>query len=156
MIDYRGLGMLIGLMVMSAAFVASGFYARVAAWVTTLRVSPPVSLAILVSVCGLLSAVLTNDVVVALGAAAILLVDRKIAPADMMKHKDGSLLLLFMGLFVVNAAMAATDMPQHLLAGLRNAGVNLNEPVTLFAVATVISNIVGNNAPVWSKLPPVA
>ena len=284
-IDYRSVGMLFGLMVVSAAFVVSGFYAKVAAWVTTLSVSPPVLLAILVVVSGFMSAVLTNDVVVvamtpllvsitlarglnpvpfllafcfaantgssgtlmgspqnmiaaqglqlsfkgflgvagipallslpivwlvvaaiyrgnwtisgarvaqangseaavpfnrletykagviavavvlaftftewpreliALGAAAILLVNRKIASADMMKHVDGSLLLLFMGLFVVNAAMAATDMPQHLLAGLRNAGVNLNEPVTLFAVAAVISNIIGNNAAVMLLVP---
>lgn len=284
-IDYRSVGMLFGLMVVSAAFVVSGFYAKVAAWVTTLQVSPPVLLAILVVVSGLMSAVLTNDVVVvamtpllvsitlarglnpvpfllafcfaantgssgtlmgspqnmiaaqglqlsfngflgvaglpallslpivwlvvaaiyrgrwtlspspaakgaaaeaavpfnrletikagvvaiavvlaftftdwprelvALGAAAILLVNRKIASADMMKHVDGSLLLLFMGLFVVNAAMAATDMPQHLLTSLRAAGVNLNEPVTLFTVAAVISNIVGNNAAVMLLVP---
>ena len=285
-IDYRSVGMLFGLMVVSAAFVVSGFYAKVAAWVTTLEVSPPVLLAILVVVSGLLSAILTNDVVViamtpllvsitlarglnpvpfllafcfaantgssgtlmgspqnmiaaqglqlsfkgflgvaglpallslpivwlvvaaiyrdkwklaatpatsvsatsaaavpfnrlvtikagviaiavvlaftftdwpreliALGAAAILLVNRKIASADMMKHVDGSLLLLFMGLFVVNAAMAATDMPQHLLTWLNGAGVNLNEPVTLFLVASVISNIVGNNAAVMLLVP---
>ena len=284
-IDYRSVGMLFGLMVVSAAFVVSGFYARVAAWVTTLAVSPPVLLAILVAVSGLLSAVLTNDVVVvamtpllvsitlarglnpvpfllafcfaantgssgtlmgspqnmiaaqglqlsfngflgvaglpallslpivwlvvtalyrgrwklaaapaakgavpeppvpfnrqetvkagivaiavvlaftftdwprelvALGAAAMLLVNRKIASADMMKHVDGSLLLLFMGLFVVNAAMAATGMPQHLLASLRDAGVNLNDPLTLFSVAAVISNIVGNNAAVMLLVP---
>jgi Na+/H+ antiporter NhaD/arsenite permease-like protein len=284
-IDYRSVGMLFGLMVVSAAFVVSGFYAKVAAWVTTLEVSPPVLLAILVVVSGLLSAILTNDVVVvamtpllvsitlarglnpvpfllafcfaantgssgtlmgspqnmiaaqglqlsfkgflgvagipallslpivwavvaaiyrgkwtlaaapaakgataeaavpfnrietikagavaiavvlaftftdwpreliALGAAAVLLVNRKIASADMMKHVDGSLLLLFMGLFVVNAAMAATDMPQHLLTALNGAGVNLNEPVTLFLVAAVISNIVGNNAAVMLLVP---
>ena len=284
-IDYRSVGMLFGLMVVSAAFVVSGFYAKVAAWVTTLQVSPPVLLAILVVVSGALSAVLTNDVVVvamtpllvsitlarglnpvpfllafcfaantgssgtlmgspqnmiaaqglqlsfkgflgvaglpallslpivwlvvatiyrgkwtlasapaakggeaeaavpfnrletikagviaiavvlaftftdwprelvALGAAAILLVNRKIASSDMMKHVDGSLLLLFMGLFVVNAAMAATDMPQHLLTWLNGAGVNLNEPVTLFVVAAVISNIVGNNAAVMLLVP---
>lgn len=284
-IDYRSVGMLFGLMVVSAAFVVSGFYAKVAAWVTTLQVSPPVLLAILVVVSGLLSAILTNDVVVvamtpllvsitlarglnpvpfllafcfaantgssgtlmgspqnmiaaqglqlsfkgflgvaglpallslpivwlvvaaiyrgkwtltatpaakgdaaeaavpfnrletikagviaiavvlaftftdwpreliALGAAAILLVNRKIASADMMKHVDGSLLLLFMGLFVVNAAMAATDMPQHLLTALRGAGVDLNEPITLFLVAAVISNIVGNNAAVMLLVP---
>ena len=70
-----------------------------------------------------------------------------------MKHVDGSLLLLFMGLFVVNAAMAATDMPQHLLTSLRGAGVNLNEPITLFTVAAVISNIVGNNAAVMLLVP---
>lgn len=284
-IDYRSLGMLFGLMVVSAAFVVSGFYAKVAAWVTTLNVSPPLLLAILVVVSGLLSAILTNDVVVvamtpllvsitlarglnpipfllafcfaantgssgtlmgspqnmiaaqglqlsfngflgiaglpallslpivwlvvaalyrgrwkldaggtsptaseegavpfdrletakaaiiatavvlaftftawprelvALGAAAILLVNRKISSKDMMKHVDGNLLLLFMGLFIVNAAMAATGLPQQLLGSLRDAGVNLNEPITLFLVSAVISNIIGNNAAVMLLVP---
>lgn len=284
-IDYRSVGMLFGLMVVSAAFIVSGFYAAVAKWVGTLQVSPPVLLAILIGVSGLLSAMLTNDVVVvamtpllvsitlarglnpvpfllafcfaantgsagtlmgspqnmiaaqglqlsfagflrvaafpallslpivwlvvvllyrgkwtlvqqteagsgptvpdialdlletikaavvaiavvlaftfspwpreliALGAAAALLVNRKIASKDMMKHVDGSLLLLFMGLFVVNAAMADTGLPQRLLGALRDAGVNLNEPVTLFLVGSVLSNIVGNNAAVMLLVP---
>lgn len=285
-IDYRSVGMLFGLMVVSAAFVVSGFYAHVANWVVTLKVSPPVLLAILIAVAGALSAVLTNDVVVvamtpllvsitlarglnpvpfllafcfaantgssgtlmgspqnviaaqglqmsfagflkaamlpailslpivwlvvfliyrgkwelaaapggatggtdgaavplnrletakaivvatalvlafafsdwprelvALGAAAILLVNRTVSSTDMMKHVDGSLLLLFMGLFVVNAAMASTGLPQHLLAYLRGEGVNLNEPITLFLVSGVLSNIVGNNAAVMLLVP---
>ncbi|PZQ96971.1 MAG: transporter [Cereibacter sphaeroides] len=284
-IDYKSVGMLFGLMVVSAAFIVSGFYAHVAKWVVTLKVSPPMLLAILIAVSGTLSAVLTNDVVVvamtpllvsitlarglnpvpfllafcfaantgasgtlmgspqnmiaaqglqmsfagflkaallpaiislpivwlvvaafyrghwqlvtqpdgnasvssapvplnrletakaiavatvvilafaftdwprelvALGAAAVLLVNRTVSSTDMMKHVDGSLLLLFMGLFVVNAAMASTGLPQHLLAYLRGEGVNLNEPITLFFVSGVLSNIVGNNAAVMLLVP---
>lgn len=283
-IDYRSVGMLFGLMVVSAAFVVSGFYARAAAWVTAIDVSPPVLLAIMIAVSGLLSAVLTNDVVVvamtplivsislsrglnpvpfllgfcfaantgsaatlmgspqnmiaaqglqltfngflgaaglpallslpivwlavaavyrgkwllaapvtaggraggavpfnrletakaaavtlavlaafiftswpreliALGAAAVLLVNRRISSADMLKHVDGNLLLLIMGLFIVNAAMSATGMPQQVLGALRGAGVNLNEPVTLFAVAAALSNVIGNNAAVMLLIP---
>jgi Na+/H+ antiporter NhaD/arsenite permease-like protein len=284
-IDYRSVGMLFGLMVVSAAFVVSGFYAAVARWVVTLKVSPPVLLAILIAVSGLLSAVLTNDVVVvamtpllvsitlarglnpvpfllafcfaantgsagtligspqnmiaaqglhlsftgflgvaglpallslpivwlvvvwfyrgawtlaaqgsaatapaepavpldrietakagvvavavllafafsgwpreliALGAAAILLVNRRIASSDMLKHVDGGLLLLFMGLFIVNAAMAATGLPQQLLSHLRGAGLDLNQPIPLFLVGSVLSNIVGNNAAVMLLVP---
>ena len=64
-IDYRTVGMLFGLMVVSAAFVVSGFYAWVARRVASLQVAPPVLLALLVvAVAGCLSAVLTNDVVV--------------------------------------------------------------------------------------------
>jgi Na+/H+ antiporter NhaD/arsenite permease-like protein len=63
-IDYRTVGLLFGLMVVSAAFVVSGFYAWTAERVATLDVRPPVLLAILVVVAGFLSSVLTNDVVV--------------------------------------------------------------------------------------------
>ncbi len=56
--------MLFGLMVVSAAFVVSGFYGWAAARVGALDVAPPVLLAILIGVAGGLSALLTNDVVV--------------------------------------------------------------------------------------------
>ena len=242
-IDYRTVGLLFGLMVVSAAFVVSGFYEWTAERVATLDVRPPVLLAILVVVAGFLSSVLTNDVVVvamtpllvaitlsralnpipfllafcfaantgsaatiigspqnmiaaqglglsftgfirvtglpalaslpivwgivallyrnnwhatarpaptpattatpaavdhwetakaalvtlavmiafvfsdwpreliALGAAGVLLINRQIASTDVMKHVDGNLLLLLMGLFVVNAALAETGVP---------------------------------------------
>ncbi|MFO1128134.1 MAG: SLC13 family permease [Rhodospirillales bacterium] len=283
-IDYTTIGLLFGLMVVSAAFVVSGFYAWTAARVATLRVKPPLLLALLVVVGGGLSAVLTNDVVVvamtpllvaitlsrglnpvpfllgfcfaantgsagtiigspqnmiaaqglglsftgflasaglpallslpivwaviaalyrnrwqrppavsaaaasapavvfdrwetlkaavvtlavvvafivspwpreqiALAAAGVMLINRRIASTDMMKHVDGNLILLLMGLFVVNAALAATDLPQHLLADLRGAGFNLQQPVWLFVVSSVLSNIVGNNPAVMLLVP---
>jgi Na+/H+ antiporter NhaD/arsenite permease-like protein len=280
-IDYRSVGMLFGLMVVSAAFVVSGFYAWVAQRVGSLQVAPPVLLALLVAVGGLLSAVLTNDVVVvamtpllvsitlarglnpvpfllafcfaantgsagtiigspqnmiaaqglglsftgflriaalpslislpvvwgivallyrgrwqgparsavapepakvdhwetakaglvtlavvaafvlsawpreliALAGAAVLLVNRSISSTDMMKHVDGDLLLLLMGLFVVNAALAATGLPQRLLADLRAAGLDLGQPLWLLAVAAVLSNLVGNNPTVMLLVP---
>ena len=279
-IDYRTLGLLFGLMVVSAAFVVSGFYAWAAHRVASLAVSPPVLLAILIAVAGLLSAVLTNDVVVvamtpllvaitlsrglnpvpfllgfcfaanagsagtiigspqnmiaaqglgisfngflriaaipallslpivwaivallyrgrwrsatagavqappptdrwetakaavvtlgvvlafvltdwpkelvALGAAAMLLVNRTISSSDMLGKVDGNLLLLLMGLFIVNAAMAATGLPQRLLGELRSAGVDLDQPLTVFAVICVLSNLVGNNPAVMLLIP---
>ncbi|MFG1296647.1 ArsB/NhaD family transporter [Xanthobacter variabilis] len=285
-IDYSSVGMLFGLMVVSAAFVVSGFYGWTANKVAMLPVSAPVLLAVLIAVGGLLSAVLTNDVVVvamtpllvsvtlarglnpvpfllafcfaantgsagtligspqnmiaaqqlglsfngflavaavpallslplvwlivvwlyrgrwtlaqpesehptvatvavptldmaetlkagamtflvvlafvvsdwprdliALGAAGVLLINRKIASSDMLKHVDGNLLLLIMGLFVVNAAMAATGLPQNLLNDIRGAGLNLNEPLSLFLVSGVLSNVVGNNPAVMLLVP---
>jgi len=279
-IDYRTLALLFGLMVVSAAFVVSGFYGWAAHRVATLAVSPPALLAILVAVGGLLSAVLTNDVVVvamspllvaitlsrglnpvpfllgfcfaantasagtiigspqniiaaqgldisfngflriaaipallslpvvwavlaflyrnnwrakaaspatapapldhwetakaaavtlgvilafvatdwpkelvALGAAAVMLVNRRIASSDMLGHIDGNLLLLLMGLFIVNATMAATDLPQRLLVDLKAAGVDLDQPLTLFLVVCALSNIVGNNPAVMLLIP---
>jgi Na+/H+ antiporter NhaD/arsenite permease-like protein len=283
-IDYRTVGMLFGLMVVSAAFVVSGFYAWAARGITTLEVSPPALLAVLVASGGLLSAALTNDVVVvamipllvsitlsrglnpvpfllafcfaansgsagtligspqnmiaaqglglsfngflrvaalpalaslpivwgivaliyrgrwqavtsgsaaakpaapiefnrwetgkaalitlivvaafvfshvsreliALGAAGVLLINRRIASSDMLKNVDGNLLLLIMGLFVVNAALAATGLPQQLLAQCRAAGLDLNHPLTLFLAASALSNVVGNNPTVMLLVP---
>jgi Na+/H+ antiporter NhaD/arsenite permease-like protein len=284
-IDYRTVGLLFGLMVVSSAFAVSGFYAWTAERVATLDVRPPVLLAILIVVSGALSSLLTNDVVVvamtpllvaitlsrrlnpvpfllafcfaantgsagtiigspqnmiaaqqlelsftgylgvaalpalvslpvvwaivallyrnnwhlpastepkpaavatplavdrwetgkaalvtfaivvafvfsdwpreliALGAGAFLLINRRIASSDMMKHVDGSLLLLLMGLFVVNAAMAETHLPQRLLADLRGAGFDLHQPLWLFLVVSVLSNIVGNNPAVMLLVP---
>ncbi|QCJ69666.1 transporter [Providencia heimbachae] len=63
-IDYRTIGMLFGLMVVSASFVVSGFYSWTANRVAMLKVSAPTLLAVLIAVGGILSALLTNDVVV--------------------------------------------------------------------------------------------
>jgi Na+/H+ antiporter NhaD/arsenite permease-like protein len=285
-IDYTSVGMLFGLMVVSAAFVVSGFYAWTAQRVALLPVSPPVLLAVLVAVGGGLSALLTNDVVVvamtpllvsltlarglnpvpfllafcfaantgsagtligspqnmiaaqqlglsfngflaiaglpalaslplvwaivaviyrgrwtlpsnatmpapatapapmpldrletlkagvvtlivvlafifsdwpreliALGGAGVLLINRQIASSDMLRHVDGNLLLLIMGLFVVNAAMAATGLPQDLLNAMRATGLDLNDPLALYLVGGTLSNIVGNNPAVMLLIP---
>ncbi|WP_428032449.1 SLC13 family permease [Ancylobacter sp.] len=285
-IDYASVGMLFGLMVVSAAFLVSGFYDWTAQRVALLPVSAPVLLAVLVGVGGALSALLTNDVVVvamtpllvsltlarglnpvpfllafcfaantgsagtligspqnmiaaqqlglsfngflgiaglpalaslplvwgivaliyrgrwtlpaspgesvpvpapgpvrldrletakaalvtlgvvlafilsdwpreliALGAAGVLLINRQIASRDLLRHIDGDLLLLIMGLFVVNAAMAATGLPQDLLDGLRAAGLNLDDPLALYLVGGILSNIVGNNPAVMLLIP---
>lgn len=284
-IDYRTIGMLFGLMVVSASFVVSGFYSWTANRVAMLKVSPPTLLAVLILVGGFLSALLTNDVVVvamtpllvsislsrglnpipfllgfcfaanngaagsligspqnmiaaqgldisfvgllqasaipallslpltwlvlvwlyrnrwylnkentlatppqtsqetlnvwetakagvitfaviiafivtdipkeliALTAAGFLLLNRSIASSDMLKLVDGNLLLLIMGLFVVNAAFAATGLPQQLLTDLRSYGVDLNNPLALFLVTGVLSTIVGNNPSVMLLVP---
>ncbi|MDP0496402.1 MAG: SLC13 family permease [Verrucomicrobiota bacterium JB024] len=292
-IDYRTIWLLFGLMVVSAGFAVSGFYASTAQRVATLPVSPPVLLAVLIAVGGLLSCLLTNDVVVvamtpllvsvtlarglnpvpfllafcfaansgsagtligspqnmivaqglglsfngflrvaglpallslplvwgvlafmyrkrwalhaaptaeaeapdnvetaapatvpafdrwetlkagvvaigvvlafvlshwpreliALAGAGVLLISRRTSSSDMLKHVDGNLLLLIMGLFVVNAAFAATGMPQTILEHMRNAGINLNDPLALFIVGGALSNIVGNNPAVMLLVP---
>jgi len=286
-INTETIGLLFGLMVVSAAFVVSGFYAWTAERVAMLQVAPSMLLAILVAVSGLLSAVLTNDVVViamtpllvklslarglnpvpfllgfcfaantgssgtiigspqnmivaqglglsfngfmaaaaipallslpivwaviaflyrhnwhiaarpeqpapadapsavvafnreetakaaivtlavvlafifsdwpreliALAGAGLLLMNRRIASTDMMKHVDGSLLLMLMGLFVVNSALSATHLPQELLADLRGRGLNLDEPIPLFVASSVLSNLVGNSPSVMLLVP---
>lgn len=283
-IDYRTVGLLFGLMVVSAAFFVSGFYAWVARRVATLEVAPAALLGVLVIVGGALSALLTNDVVVvamtpllvtitlsrglnpvpfllafcfaanagsagtiigspqnmiaaeglhisfngflriaavpallslpiiwavvallyrgrwsapagarppepagasprvdhleiakaavvtvavvaafvfsdwprelvALSAAAVLLINRQISSNDVLRHVDGNLLLLLMGLFIVNAAFANTGLPQRLLGDLRDAGFDLAQPLWLFAVVSVLSNVVGNSPAVMLLMP---
>ena len=284
-IDYQTIALLFGLMVVSAGFVVSGFYAWVAHRIASLNVPPPLLLAILVATGGILSALLTNDVVVvamtpllasvslarklnpvpfllafcfaantgasgtligspqnmivaqtldlsftgflrlagipgllslpivwgtiamlyrdrwnlpdsasqvavhaqpepvldrwetaktgavtvaviaafifspwpremiALGAACALLINRKISSGDVLTKVDGNLLVLIMGLFVVNAAMAATGVPQMLIAEARDFGLNLHEPVTLLWLSAVLSDLVGNSPAVMLLAP---
>lgn len=283
-ISYTSLGLLFGLMVVSGAFSVSGFYNWATQYVATLKVSPPILLAILIVTSGLLSSVLTNDVVVvamtpllisltlarglnpipfvlgfcfaantgsagtligspqnmiiaqqlnlsfldllkvagipallsllivwstisiiyrnrwlliqpktsattthqqpilnkietfkalfvtiavvtafianiwpqaivALAGAAILLMNRKISSNDVLKEVDYNLLILIMSLFVVNAAMSKTGLPQALLADLKHFGLDLNEPLSLFFSSALLSNIVGNNPAVMLLTP---
>ncbi len=285
-IDYKTIGLLFGLMVVSGAFAVSGFYAWTANKVATLQISPSKLLAVFIVVSGLLSSILTNDVVVvamtpllvsitlarglnpipfllgfcfaantgsvgtligspqnmiaaqalnvsfidllkvagipallslpivwavlnylfkdkwtiekttktnlakptlvqpkldvretikalivtvtivvlfiidiwpqeliALTAAGILLLNRKIASSDVLKEVDGNLLLLIMGLFVVNAAMSTTGLPQTLLTDLKHMGLDLNQPLSLFFTSAALSNIVGNNPTVMLLVP---
>lgn len=90
---------------------------------------------------------------VAMAGASVLLINRRISSKDMLSRVDGDLLLLLMGLFVVNAAMASTGLPQHLLDWLRGMGLNLNKPVSMLLVTSVLSNIVGNNPAVMLVVP---
>jgi len=288
-IDYRTIGMLFGLMVVSASFVVSGFYTWTVKRVALLRVSPSALLAVLIGVGGVLSALLTNDVVIvamtpllvsitlsrglnpipfllgfcfaanngsagsligspknmiiaqgldlsfmgllqsaalpavlslfvtwfvlvrlyrqrwylskddplasatsgvaaaspvglnvwetskaclitftiifcfiftdiskeiiALTAAGILLLNRTFASNDMLKLVDGNLLLLIMGLFVVNAALANTGLPHDILLKLNNYGIDLNNPLILFLVTGVLCIIVGNNPAIMLLIP---
>lgn len=286
-IDYKTIGLLFGLMVVSGAFAVSGFYAWAANKVANLKISPPKLLAVFIIVSGVLSSILTNDVVVvamtpllvsitlarglnpipfllgfcfaantgsvgtligspqnmiaaqaldvsfvellkvaglpallslpivwiilvylfkdkwtiqaklnktisntqakaqpeldipetikafvvtiaivilfildiwpqeivALTAAGILLLNRKVSSGDVLNEVDGNLLLLIMGLFIVNAAMATTGLPQTLLADLKTLGLNLNDPLSLFFTSALLSNIVGNNPTVMLLVP---
>ncbi|MGU3576911.1 SLC13 family permease [Brucellaceae bacterium C25G] len=90
---------------------------------------------------------------IALTGAGILLISRKISSHDMLGNVDGNLLLLIMGLFVVNAAVANTGLPQILLSHMRDAGLDLSEPITLYLVGGILSNIVGNNPAVMLLVP---
>jgi Na+/H+ antiporter NhaD/arsenite permease-like protein len=79
--------------------------------------------------------------------------NRRIASSDVLSKVDYNLILLVVGLFVVNAAFAATGVPQALVTDLRNAGVDLHDLPVLLWVVAVVSDIIGNNPTVMLLLP---
>lgn len=90
---------------------------------------------------------------VALTAAGFLLLSRRISSKSLLHEVDGELILLIMGLFIVNAGLAATGLPQHLVTGLAAEGIDLNNPPILFLISSVISDLVGNNPAVMMLVP---
>ena len=63
-IDMTTIALLFGLMIISAQFVASGFFEICCDWMLEKAESPTALLALTVAVCGALSALLANDIVV--------------------------------------------------------------------------------------------
>ena len=91
--------------------------------------------------------------VAALAGAGLLLMSRRLHSAKMLGLVDWSLLILFIGLFVVNHAFAQTGLARDALQALEAAGVPLDEPGPLFAVTLVLSNLVSNVPAVMLLLP---
>ena len=91
--------------------------------------------------------------VVALGAAGILLASRRMNTREMLGLVDWHLLVLFMGLFVVNHAFAASGALDALFHAMRDGGVDPEAPVVLFGAAAVLSNLVSNVPAVMLLLP---
>ncbi len=105
---------------------------------------------------GVLAAFVFTDwphMLVALAAASILLVSRRYSSENLLHHVNGDLLLLLFGLFVVNAAITETGLPNRVLADLRGVGLDLQHPLSMMAVMVVLSNIVGNNPAVMLVVP---
>jgi Na+/H+ antiporter NhaD/arsenite permease-like protein len=91
--------------------------------------------------------------VVALSAAGVLLLSRRMASRDMVGLVDWHLLVLFVGLFVVNEAVARAGLLQEVYARVAAAGIDLTKPQWLFAVTPVLSNLVSNVPAVMLLLP---
>ncbi|HYA35281.1 MAG TPA: SLC13 family permease [Candidatus Binataceae bacterium] len=79
---------------------------------------------------------------VALSAAAILLMTRRIKPHRVYGEIDWPLLLMFAGLFVVVAGAETTGIDKQTLAWIGRD--RLSHPITLAAVVAILSNIVSN------------
>ena len=91
--------------------------------------------------------------VLALGAAALLLTSRRMASRDLIGLVDWHLLVLFVGLFVVNHAVAEAGLAAQANGALRSAGVDLGDPRWLFPATAVVSNLVSNVPAVMLLLP---
>lgn len=93
--------------------------------------------------------------IVAMGAAGILLLSRRMQSRDMLGLVDWPLLVLFAGLFVVHAALQTTGLVEQAVAALRNDGIDLARPAPLFGVTVILSNLV-SNVPATMLLLPAA
>jgi len=91
--------------------------------------------------------------IVALAAAGVLLVSRRLASREMLGLVDWHLLVLFAGLFIVNAAIAQSGLLSGLFMALRNAGADPADPAALFGLTAVLSNLVSNVPAVMLLLP---
>ena len=94
--------------------------------------------------------------VVALVAAGVLLLSQRFHSSQVMGFVDWELLVLFMGLFVVNAALAQTGLAAQAVTALAAHGVVLGETGPLFAATLTLSNLVSNVPAVMLLLPHVA
>ncbi|MFI5401706.1 MAG: anion transporter [Planctomycetota bacterium] len=91
--------------------------------------------------------------VVALAAAGVVLLSRRMASRRILGLVDGHLILLFLGLFIVNHAFEETGLAAEGLARLDRMGIDLREPGWLFATTVVLSNLVSNVPAVMLLLP---
>jgi Na+/H+ antiporter NhaD/arsenite permease-like protein len=86
--------------------------------------------------------------IIALTAAGIHLASTKFRTEDLLASVDWSILVLFMGLFVVTGAFQATGYGDQAVRWLAHAGLNLNSSPTLAVVTALLSNLINNSAAV--------
>ncbi|TSE29758.1 anion transporter [Tepidimonas taiwanensis] len=91
--------------------------------------------------------------VVALVAAGVLLLSRRLHSAEVMGLVDWPLLLLFIGLFIVNHGFEATGLAAQGVAWLAAQGLALADPVVLAVAGVTLSNLVSNVPAVMLILP---
>ena len=91
--------------------------------------------------------------VVALTAAGVLLLSRRMASREMIGLVDWHLLVLFAGLFILNEAVDRSGLLSQLCAAVASAGIDPASPVWLFAATPILSNLVSNVPAVMLLLP---
>jgi Na+/H+ antiporter NhaD/arsenite permease-like protein len=80
--------------------------------------------------------------VVAIGGAACSLLTRRVKPDKVYREVNWSLLVLFVGLFVLTGALEASGVTDELARWATRVG--LHRPATLTIVAALVSNLVSN------------
>jgi Na+/H+ antiporter NhaD/arsenite permease-like protein len=112
-IDFSTIGMLFGLMLISAQFELAGVYGVLSGSVTRVQTSPAMLLAMLVALVGALSALLTNDVVAVAMTPTVLAIS--------MKRGINPVPFLLAIAFAANAGSVATIIgsPQNMLIAER-------------------------------------
>ncbi|HEY8132651.1 MAG TPA: SLC13 family permease, partial [Thermoanaerobaculia bacterium] len=90
---------------------------------------------------------------VALIAAGVLLMSRKLHSNKMLGLVDWELLVLFIGLFVVNHALQRTGLVAKVVDDLAASGMDMRQPGPLFFGTFLLSNVVSNVPAVMLLLP---
>jgi Na+/H+ antiporter NhaD/arsenite permease-like protein len=108
-------------------------------------------LVILVVVVGLFFSPVPKEVI-ALAAAAIHIASPKFRTEDLLGLIDWSVLILFMGLFVVTGSFQSTGFGNQAVQWLAHGGLDLNAPHTLILTTTILSNLINNSAAVMLLL----
>ena len=90
---------------------------------------------------------------VALAAAGLLLINARFRSKEMLDYEDWQLLILFIGLFIVNAAFQQTHLPQKWISDLKVQGIDLQSTVWLFILTAVLSDVVSNVPSVMLIIP---
>ena len=91
--------------------------------------------------------------VIALTAAGVLMMSRRLHSRKMLGLVDWQLLVLFMGLFVVNHALQKTGLTNQFVGHMAALGVDMHQPLPLFVSTFVLSNVVSNVPAVMLLLP---
>jgi len=110
---------------------------------------------VLATVVGLFLLGTPSRAVVALGAGALLLVNRELTSRRLLHLVDWNLLLLFIGLFVVTGTLVETGLAARGLGSLEAQGIPLHTPTGLAAVTLLASNLFSNVPAVMLLLPVV-
>lgn len=90
---------------------------------------------------------------IALSGAGLLLMSRQFHNRDIVRQVDWPLLVLFVSLFIVNAAFLQTGQTERLVQYGLERGVDLSNPALLFIVTPLLSNLVSNVPAVMLLLP---
>ena len=91
--------------------------------------------------------------VAALVGAGVLLLSQRFHSSKVMGLVDWELLVLFVGLFIVNHALAASGATEQAISWIAAQGIAPGEAGPLFVVTLVLSNLVSNVPAVMLLLP---